>query len=76
MPVAVESLDCLGMKCPQPVLKIAMMSRSMPENTLLEVLADCHEFPNDVKKWCSGQGKVLVSCTDTGGGSFKAQIQF
>ncbi len=74
--MATESLDCLGMKCPQPVLKIAILARKIEAGAMLEVLADCIEFPDDVKKWCATQGKVLIACNDTGGGKFKAQIQF
>ena len=34
------TIDCLGMKCPQPVLKIAAKSPSMSAGDMLEVLAD------------------------------------
>jgi len=71
-----QTLDCLGMKCPQPVLKMALTSRKLSAGTVLEVLADCPEFPNDVKKWCAKKGKVLIACTPMGGGKYKAQVQF
>lgn len=56
-----EVLDCRGLKCPQPVLKLAIKSNSLPKGTTLEVLADCHTFPTDVTNWCAKNGKVLVS---------------
>ncbi len=74
--MATETLDAMGLKCPQPVLKVAILARKIAAGTLLEVLADCSAFPDDVKKWCQKNGKVLVACNDTGGGKFKAQIQF
>lgn len=70
-----ELLDCKGLKCPQPVLKIALLARKIAPSTTLEVLADCPEFPHDVKKWCQKAGKVLLFCNNTGS-SFTAQIQF
>ncbi|HEB33335.1 hypothetical protein LCGC14_2154950 [marine sediment metagenome] len=70
-----EVLDCKGLKCPQPVLKVAIKARTIPAGTSLEVLADCESFSDDIKKWCEDSGKVLVSCVDQGG-FVSATIQF
>ncbi|RKX77513.1 MAG: SirA-like protein [Spirochaetes bacterium] len=70
-----EVLNCKGLKCPQPVLKVAIKSRSMKPGDTLEVHADCDAFPNDIKKWCEDSGKVLISCVDQGG-FYVATIQF
>ncbi|MBU1700547.1 MAG: sulfurtransferase TusA family protein [Candidatus Eisenbacteria bacterium] len=74
--MATEMLNCFGMKCPQPVLKMAIVSRKLAPGTVLEISADCPEFPVDIKKWCEKQGKVLIACNALGGGQFKAQVQF
>jgi len=71
-----EILNAKGLKCPQPVLKLAIKANSIAPGTTLEVHADCPSFPDDVKKWCEDSGKVLVNCVDHGGGSFIATIQF
>lgn len=73
-----QLMDCKGLKCPQPVLQVAIayMAKKIPSGTLLEVQADCCEFPSDVQKWCQRQELVLVSCVETGDGAFSAQIQF
>lgn len=70
-----EVLDCRGLKCPQPVLKLAIKSRSIAPGSTLEVHADCPSFPGDVKKWCDDSGKVLISCVDQGGYQV-ATVQF
>lgn len=70
-----EQLDCRGMKCPKPVLKLAIKANSMSAGSILEVLADCASFPDDVKKWCSDAGKVLISCVDQGD-FVRATVQF
>ena len=62
-----EVLNCRGMKCPQPVLKAAIKAAILPAGTVLEVHADCPTFADDVTKWCSDNGKVLVSIVDQGG---------
>jgi len=74
--MAMETLDTLGLKCPQPILKVAALARNMQSGDVLEITADCHSFPNDVKAWCQKTGKTLLFCNDDGTGTFKAQIQF
>ncbi|MGQ9572714.1 MAG: sulfurtransferase TusA family protein [Chloroflexota bacterium] len=74
--MAVHSMDLLGLKCPQPVLKIAVKAKEIQPGDTLEVVADCESFPKDIEAWCSKAKKTLLFCTDEGGGKFKAQIQF
>jgi TusA-related sulfurtransferase len=70
-----ETLNCRGMKCPQPVLKVAIRSATLAPGSTLEVHADCASFPQDIQKWCNDTGRVLVSCVDRGG-YHVATIQF
>ena len=69
-------LNLYGLKCPQPVLKVAAKAKAIPEGELLEVLADCPSFPKDIDAWCQKTGKTLLFCMDEGDGKFRAQIQF
>ena len=70
-----ETIDATGLACPQPVLKLAAKAPQMSSGDMLEVKADCSTFPDDVKHWCEKAGKVLISCT-TSGGVHTAQVQF
>lgn len=70
-----EVLDCVGMKCPQPVLKIAAKSATMGPGDILEVLGDCSTFEKDCRVWCTRTGKTLLSCLQEAGGVVRAQIQ-
>ncbi|MBN1756627.1 sulfurtransferase TusA family protein [bacterium] len=74
--MATHTLDTLGLKCPQPILKVAALAPKLQAGDILEISADCHSFPNDIKAWAARTGKTLLFCTDEGGGKFKAQIQF
>ena len=38
--MATQTLDLLGLKCPQPVLKIAAMAKELPAGETVEILAD------------------------------------
>jgi tRNA 2-thiouridine synthesizing protein A len=74
--VAVKALDTLGLKCPQPVLKIAVLATDMYVGDVLEVLGDCPTLEKDVRTWCERLGKVLLSIKDEGGDRRRIQIQF
>ena len=73
--MASEIVDALGLKCPQPILKVATKIRQMQPGDTLEILADCESFPNDIRAWATKTGNALLFCTDEGGGKYKAQVQ-
>jgi tRNA 2-thiouridine synthesizing protein A len=73
--MAKEILDANGLKCPQPILKVAAKVPSMKAGDVLEILADCSTFPKDMEMWCSRTKKTLMFCKDEGGGKFRAQVQ-
>ena len=55
-----EILDTKGLKCPEPLLKIAVKSVDMNEGDILEVIGDCPTFGNDVNIWCKRLHKNLL----------------
>jgi tRNA 2-thiouridine synthesizing protein A len=71
----IEKLDVRGLKCPQPVLKIAAKSPIMKKGDVLEVMADCPTFEQDVKAWCERVKKPLLWMRKDGE-MFVCQIQF
>jgi tRNA 2-thiouridine synthesizing protein A len=74
--MAVEILDMVGMKCPQPVLKIAVKAPDMNPGDILEVIGDCPTFERDVRVWCQRLQKTFLSIQDEGDGKKRIQIQF
>ena len=74
--MAIEVLDTLGMKCPQPVLKIAVKSADMNRRDILEVLGDCPTFERDVRTWCERLGKPVLSVKDEDEERKRIRIQF
>lgn len=71
-----HNLDALGLKCPQPVLKVAIMAKQIQPGDMLEIVADCESFPEDIAKWCDQTGNTLLFCATEADGKSKAQIQF
>ena len=70
-----ETLNTLGLKCPQPILKVAVKAKELNAGDILEVIADCESFPKDIKAWCEKTGRTLLFC-NTEGSKHTAQIQF
>ena len=74
--MAMEVLDTLGLKCPQPVLKIAVKVPDMKPGDILEIWGDCPTFEEDVRTWCERLGRILLSVKDEGDDKKIIQIQF
>jgi tRNA 2-thiouridine synthesizing protein A len=74
--MATGVLDTTGLKCPQPVLKIAAQSPDMQSGDILEVIGDCPTFERDIRAWCKRLKKTLLFIKDEGGGKIKCQIKF
>lgn len=53
-------LDCVGMRCPRPIIEIAKAARRNPPGSVLEVLADDLAFESDVRAWCETTGATLL----------------
>ena len=41
-------LDCVGMRCPRPIIELAKAARRVPAGSLVEVRADDLAFESDV----------------------------
>jgi tRNA 2-thiouridine synthesizing protein A len=74
--MSVIKLDTTGLKCPQPVLKIAAKSADMQRGDILEVIGDCPTFERDIRAWCKRLKKTLMFIRDEGAGRMRCQIQF
>jgi tRNA 2-thiouridine synthesizing protein A len=45
-------LDCLGQRCPLPVIALAKKIRELPVGEVIRVLADDPAAANDIRAWC------------------------
>ena len=74
--MAVRIMDLKGLKCPQPTLKMTIeLHSNVQKGDVLEAVADCPTFENDVKSWCSRNKKIIIWLRDEGGGAKRCQIQ-
>ncbi|MGC4122526.1 MAG: sulfurtransferase TusA family protein [Myxococcales bacterium] len=54
-------LNALGMKCPQPVLKVAALVPQMAPGDTLKVSGNCPTFEADVRKWAERMKKTILA---------------
>lgn len=50
-------LDCLGQKCPMPVIELARALLTVEVGAVIEVLSDDPAAASDVPAWCRMRGQ-------------------
>jgi tRNA 2-thiouridine synthesizing protein A len=70
-----QALNILGLRCPHPILSLAVKAADMKSGDILEVLGDCPTLEEDVSTWCERLGKTLRAVEDAGEGTKKLEIQ-
>ena len=58
------TLDCLGQRCPLPVIALAKALPGVPVGEVVRVLADDPAAANDIPAWCRMKGQELISGSD------------
>ncbi len=58
------TLDCRGMLCPLPVIKLAKALPDVAIGDTITVLADDPAAATDIPAWCRLRSQELVSATD------------
>jgi len=62
-----QTLDCKGLSCPMPILKLAKEIKSMESGKILELLGTDPGSKSDVPKWCDKTGNELLGQEEDGG---------
>ena len=60
-PVNAVRLDCSGLQCPGPIMKVYDTMKTMADGETLEVSASDPGFVRDIEAWCRSTGNTLVS---------------
>jgi TusA-related sulfurtransferase len=56
----VKTIDACGQKCPQPTLIMLTESMKLQKGDIIEMVADCETFEQDVRKFCQIKKKALL----------------
>ncbi|MBN7774127.1 DsrE/DsrF/DrsH-like family protein [Clostridium aminobutyricum] len=55
-----KALDCSGLQCPGPIMKVFQAINEIEEGQLIEVAATDMGFARDIDAWCKRTGNTLV----------------
>ncbi len=61
------TLDCKGLSCPMPIVKLAQKIKELQSGQVLEMLADDIGAKEDVPAWCRRTGNELISSEEKEG---------
>ncbi len=64
---AKESLDCVGLYCPMPIVQTAAKIKTMASDEVLEVVADDKGISKDMPAWCEATGNEYLGIEENDG---------
>jgi TusA-related sulfurtransferase len=62
-----QSLDCMGLYCPIPIIKTAERFKQLKLGEVLEVVADDKGIKLDMPAWCEATGHECLGMEEKGG---------
>jgi tRNA 2-thiouridine synthesizing protein A len=62
-----ETLDCVGLYCPMPIVHTARRMKEMKSGQVLEVVADDMGIKEDVPNWCKTTGNECLGIEEDKG---------
>ena len=62
-----QSLDCMGLYCPMPIVKTAEKIKKLKAGEVLEVVGDDKGIMQDMPAWCDATGHECLGIEDEGG---------
>jgi len=70
-----ETLDCKGLSCPMPMMKLAKAMKGLSSGEILEMLGTDPGTKSDIPNWCNKTGNELLESTDIDGGVTRMLIK-
>lgn len=64
--VAKQTLDCSGLQCPGPIMKVYETIKGMSDGEILQVSATDMGFARDIDAWCKRTGNCLLKSERAG----------
>jgi len=70
-----ETLDCKGLSCPMPMMKLAKSIKGLNSGEVLEMIGTDPGTKSDLPKWCEKTGNQLLEEGEVESGVFRFLIQ-
>jgi len=68
-------LDCKGLSCPMPMMKLAKTMKGMKSGEILEMLGTDPGTKSDLPNWCQKTGNLMLEQMDLDGGVNRFVLQ-
>ncbi len=62
-----QTLDCVGLYCPMPIVKTAEKFKELKPGEVLEVVADDKGIKQDMPAWCEATRNEYLGIEEEGG---------
>jgi len=69
-----ETLDCFGLLCPMPIIKVAEKIKELKVGQVLEVIATDEGIKTDLPAWCKTTGHEFLGVEEKNG-EFRATVR-
>lgn len=69
-----QTLDCKGLSCPMPMMKLAKALKGLNSGDVLEMLGTDPGTKSDLPKWCDKTGNSIIREDELEGGVFRVLI--
>lgn len=64
--VAKQTIDCSGLQCPGPIMRVFHTIKEMNDGEILQVSATDMGFARDIEAWCRRMGNTLLKAERSG----------
>lgn len=61
-----QTLDCMGLYCPMPIVKTAERFKQLKSGEVLEVVSDDKGIKQDMPAWCESTGHEFLGMEEKG----------
>jgi TusA-related sulfurtransferase len=61
-----ESLDCVGLYCPMPIVRTTQKIKELKTGKVLEIIADDKGIKKDMPAWCKTTGHEFMGMEEDG----------
>ena len=69
-----ETLDCVGLYCPMPIVKTNQKIKELKPGQVLEVIADDKGIKQDMPAWCKATGNEFLGLEEQDG-EYRAYVR-
>jgi tRNA 2-thiouridine synthesizing protein A len=73
--IADQTLDCVGLYCPMPIVKTSQRIKELKAGEVLEIVADDKGIKHDMPAWCQATGNECLGVIDEKNGEIKVYVK-